>query len=225
MPPSIAQQHKFLDFAKEYNFDKVRELVEKDIAYVNAQPAGRWTALHQACHQGESSTVEFLLRKGADTTVTTKDGETPRAVAQGRGHTACVKLLDDHTAANEMAEGPTKVSRIGSGPFDVLILRSTDGVASSPLPLDSVRRSPMLTNLRETVTGNVVEVPASAPAVSFVVSWLTSEGLLERRAKPAADSGMSERFDHTRCSCCVGVRVSIRWPGSRTGERSFSLLR
>ena len=30
MPPSIAQQHKFLDFAKEYNFDKVRELVDSD---------------------------------------------------------------------------------------------------------------------------------------------------------------------------------------------------
>ena len=66
----------------------------------------------------------------------------------------------------------------------------------------------MLTNLRETVTGNVVEVPASAPAVSFVVSWLTSEGLLERRAKPAADSGMSERFEgqvkHAMFMLCGG---------------------
>ena len=89
-------------------------------------------------------------------------------------------------------------------------------MASSPLPLDSVRRSPMLTNLRETVTGNVVEVPASAPAVSFVVSWLTSEGLLERRAKPAADSGMSERFEgqvkHAMFLLCGGAcqYLSIR---------------
>ena len=73
MPPSITEQHQFLDFAKDCNFAKVRELIEKD-------------------------TVEFLLSKGANTTVTTKDGETPRAVAQGRGHTACVKLLDDHTS-------------------------------------------------------------------------------------------------------------------------------
>jgi hypothetical protein len=98
MPPSITEQHQFLDFAKECNFAKVRELIEKDIAYINVQPSWRWTALHQACYQGEWSTVEFLLRKGANTTVTTKDGETPRAVAQGRGHTACVKLLDNHTS-------------------------------------------------------------------------------------------------------------------------------
>ena len=65
MPPSIADQHLFLDFAKQYNFAKVRELVEKDIELVNAQPSGRWTALHQACHQGDSSTVDFLLGKGA----------------------------------------------------------------------------------------------------------------------------------------------------------------
>jgi len=97
--PSIADQHLFLDFAKSYNFAKVRELVEEDIAYVNVQPAGRWTALHQACSSGDSNTVEFLLRKGAETKVTTRDGETPRAVAHRHGHTACVELLDDHTAA------------------------------------------------------------------------------------------------------------------------------
>ena len=45
----------------------------------------------------------------------------------------------------------------------------------------------MLTNLRETVTGNVVEVPASAPAVSFVVSWLTS-GATGEIAPPTSDA-------------------------------------
>ena len=115
MPPSIAEQHQFLDFAKEYNFAKVRQLIEKDVTYVNAQPAGRWTALHQACHQGDSSIVEFLLRKGADTTVTTKDGETPRAVAQGRGHTACVKLLDDHTEEGEGEAEPELLEKAPAG--------------------------------------------------------------------------------------------------------------
>jgi hypothetical protein len=120
MPPSIADQHLFLDFAKKYDFAKVRELIEKDIAYVNAQPSGRWTALHQACHQGDSSTVEFLLGKGADTKVTTQAGETPRAVAEGRGHTACVKLLDDHhTAANgspsKKGKGKSKAASSAAG--------------------------------------------------------------------------------------------------------------
>ena len=98
-PPSIADQHLFLDFARGYNFAKVRELVEENIAYVNVQPSGRWTALHQACSSGDSNTVEFLLRKGADIKLTSRDGETPRAVAHRHGHNACVELLDDHTAA------------------------------------------------------------------------------------------------------------------------------
>ena len=98
-PPSIADQHLFLDFAKSYKFAKVRELVEENIAYVNVQPSGRWTALHQACSSGDSNAVEFLLRKGADTKLTSRDGETPRAVAHRHGHNACVELLDDHTAA------------------------------------------------------------------------------------------------------------------------------
>ena len=119
MPPSIADQHLFLDFAKKYDFAKVRELIEKEIAYVNAQPSGRWTALHQACHQGDSSTVEFLLGKGADTKVTTQAGETPRAVAEGRGHTACVKLLDDHTATNgspsKKGKGKSKAASSAAG--------------------------------------------------------------------------------------------------------------
>jgi hypothetical protein len=60
------------------------------------------------------------LDKGADTKVTTQAGETPRAVAKGRGHTACVKLLDDHhTAANgspsKKGKGKSKAASSAAG--------------------------------------------------------------------------------------------------------------
>jgi len=112
MPPTLAEQHAFLDLAKSYQFAKVIELVEKNIAYVNAQPSGRWTAIHQACHQGDSSTVQFLLDKGADIKVTTRDGQTPKDVAVERGHAVIVALLEKQPAPKS-GKGKSKASSAG----------------------------------------------------------------------------------------------------------------
>ena len=38
----------FLDAAKAFDFVKVRQLVDANVEYVNVQPSGRWTAIHQA---------------------------------------------------------------------------------------------------------------------------------------------------------------------------------
>ena len=55
--------------------------------------------MHQACHQGDTHTVEFLLSHGADITVTTRDKETPKMIAMSRGHSACVNLIDAAASA------------------------------------------------------------------------------------------------------------------------------
>ena len=83
-PPTVAEQHTFLDHAKRFEFDIVRRLVSSNHHYVNAQPSGRWTALHQACQNLDPETVRFLLERGADVTLTTRDGETPKDVAQSQ---------------------------------------------------------------------------------------------------------------------------------------------
>ena len=51
-PPSIGEQHAFLEAAKQFDFDKVKSLVLANPAYVNVQPCGRWTAIHQAAYNG-----------------------------------------------------------------------------------------------------------------------------------------------------------------------------
>lgn len=79
--PTIAQQHKFLDKAREYDFKAVRELVSGNSAYINCQPSGRWSALHQAAEAGNAEIVQFLLERGADVTAKTNDGKTPFDVA------------------------------------------------------------------------------------------------------------------------------------------------
>ena len=99
-------QHKFLDFAKRFDFDEVRKLVEADVRYVNVQALSatgcRWTALHQACYVGNSEMVEFLLDRGADAMLVDNEGVTPkeRAAPGSRSefspgrHRECIALID-----------------------------------------------------------------------------------------------------------------------------------
>ena len=77
----LQKQHAFCDLAREGEFGRVRAMVEADPALVSVQPAGRWSALHQAASAGCAETVRFLLAKGANKAATTRQGETPLDVA------------------------------------------------------------------------------------------------------------------------------------------------
>ena len=114
MPPSLAEQHKFLDLAKAFRFDEVKSLIAKDIEYVNCQPSGRWTAIHQACYKGDAGTVQFLVDRGADTKVTTRDKKTPKQVALEQGHPACAAIVDAADAAAPK-KGKSKAGAAASG--------------------------------------------------------------------------------------------------------------
>merc|ERR1712228_707817 len=69
-----AQEHTFLDHAKSFDFKTCREMLEESPGLVNVQPAGRWSALHQAAEAGKPTAVKMLLSKGADLNLKTKDG-------------------------------------------------------------------------------------------------------------------------------------------------------
>jgi len=92
--PSEREQHAFLDAAKNNRFAQVRQFVLATPSFVNCQPAGRWSALHQAAQFGNVEAVTFLLEHGASVTVRTRDGLTPLDVAKP----SVFELL--HTAAN-----------------------------------------------------------------------------------------------------------------------------
>ncbi|CAK9059101.1 unnamed protein product, partial [Durusdinium trenchii] len=49
---------------------------------VNVQPSMRWSALHQAAEAGDEGAVRFLLEKGANQNLKTKDGRTALQVAK-----------------------------------------------------------------------------------------------------------------------------------------------
>ena len=104
--PTIAEQHAFLDAAKAFDFAKVRALVNDNVAYVNVQPAGRWTAIHHAALHGDHDTIKFLIDKGADLTCKNSDGQMPHELAKDA---ACRAMLQPPSRESKVA--PVSPSR------------------------------------------------------------------------------------------------------------------
>lgn len=62
-------------------------------AQVNVAQRGGWTPLHQAADHGYQELVEFLLEAGADRTLKSTDGRTPREMALEKGFDATAAIL------------------------------------------------------------------------------------------------------------------------------------
>eukprot|EP00929_Paragymnodinium_shiwhaense_P112342 TRINITY_DN80599_c0_g1_i1.p1 TRINITY_DN80599_c0_g1~~TRINITY_DN80599_c0_g1_i1.p1 ORF type:complete len:475 (-),score=71.45 TRINITY_DN80599_c0_g1_i1:321-1745(-) len=81
--PPLAEQHAFLDAAKFGRFtEEWKALVRSKPALVNSAPSGRWSALHQAAHQGKEDIVAFLLSSGASINIKNRSRQTPLQVAR-----------------------------------------------------------------------------------------------------------------------------------------------
>ena len=74
-------EHEFLDLARKFDWDRVREQLRANPSLVNVGPPGRWSALHQAARAGNAQAVLDLLGHGADPFAETVEGDTPRALA------------------------------------------------------------------------------------------------------------------------------------------------
>ena len=68
----------------------------RNCADVDAQDSEGWTALHHACHAGDTGSVEELLRAGCAVDVEDAIGETAADVAETAGRSDLVDLLQQH---------------------------------------------------------------------------------------------------------------------------------
>ena len=86
-PPLDELQHEFLNAAQRYDWNEVKDMLEASDEQrrllINAQPAERWTALHQAAGCGDIEMVKYLVENGAELHLLTKDGMKPSEVAKG----------------------------------------------------------------------------------------------------------------------------------------------
>lgn len=110
----IQLEHEFIDCAKSSNWDGVKILLAKSPALVNVQPAGRWSALHQAAHDGNVGVVNYLLQRGADLNQKTRSGKLPADVAKGEAKTLLAPKVSEDAPppppddGEKLPEPPTK---------------------------------------------------------------------------------------------------------------------
>lgn len=88
------EQHEFLEWAKDYQWDKVKEMLVVSPSLVNVQPAGRWSALHQASDSGDVDAVASLLALRADPELRNNEGLTPKEVTEDHATRQILELAE-----------------------------------------------------------------------------------------------------------------------------------
>ena len=97
----LAKQHDFCEAAKKRDFAAVKAKLEAEPRLVNAQPSGRWSALHQFAQAGNVEAVQYLLSKGASREATTKEGKTVTVKADRCGSTEGGKSSDTSSSSHK----------------------------------------------------------------------------------------------------------------------------
>lgn len=96
-PLDASLRHRIADAAKSYDWLKLAELLSENPTLVNCcRPGGQslFAPLHQAAHGGASeSAVNRLIKLGAWRTLHNALGERPIDIAEAKGHTHLIDLL------------------------------------------------------------------------------------------------------------------------------------
>merc|ERR1711920_1103472 len=104
----LARQHKFLDHAKNREWDPIREMLAESLDLINVQPEQRYSVLHHAAKRGDAEFVGHLLACRADVLARTRDGKTVADQAQDNYNAGVKELIADAVAERVTAEGDAK---------------------------------------------------------------------------------------------------------------------
>lgn len=103
-------EHEFLDNAKSFNWADLKTMLERTPDLINVQPAGRWSALHQAAYEGNGEIAQFLLSKGADSQSLTRNQKTPLQVAKSSA-VEVLKAATGEAAKGDGADAPAGATK------------------------------------------------------------------------------------------------------------------
>lgn len=109
-------EHEFLDSAKAFNWDTVKGMLKETPDLVNVQPAGRWSALHQAAFEGNAAIATFLIEQGASLNAKTRGGKTPADVAKKAEVKAMLKETEEETKEEDTAAGEAAAGEEDAAP-------------------------------------------------------------------------------------------------------------
>jgi len=151
-PPSIAEQHAFLDLSKKREWSAIRTNLAVSPGLINVQPLGRWSVLHQASEAGNAEAVTFLLEQKADMNSKTKDGRTPQELAK----------LDSIRALFLGAVGPASSGSSAGGRSSPVVAK--EDVKSTTA--SAVAKAVAFSSAPDTPGSAAAVVPAMVPSIA-----------------------------------------------------------
>lgn len=103
--------------AKAGRWDEVLSEMAKDLGRARrcsryVRPSSGWTFLHQAAYFGHELAVRALIGLGASLLASSKESETPLAVAQRRGHAKLARTLQAAASTGDDLWEPSPVPDI-----------------------------------------------------------------------------------------------------------------
>mmetsp|Transcript_74909 Transcript_74909/g.173669 ORF Transcript_74909/g.173669 Transcript_74909/m.173669 type:complete len:426 (-) Transcript_74909:236-1513(-) len=128
--------------AKDGEFDKVFEILDKYPPYVNERPEERmYSTIHQAVYWGDLKTIKKLVDKyNADALATTKDGKTPLDVAKENGHTEVVKYFEAQEKKLKVPAPAASGGRNGNEDRNRITATRSDGNEEADMELTGVKQ-------------------------------------------------------------------------------------
>lgn len=149
----LCRAQEIIEAATAGDLAKVREIVEKDPAAVNARDADGRTPLHWAARGVHFEVLQWLIERGADVKAVDAGGGTPLHSAAARGHLEACRLLVEKGAPVEVAmnDGSTPFWLAARGGFrDVLEFLLAQGARKADLEKrDPYGRTPLCAAARD----------------------------------------------------------------------------
>mmetsp|Transcript_33990 Transcript_33990/g.76846 ORF Transcript_33990/g.76846 Transcript_33990/m.76846 type:complete len:452 (-) Transcript_33990:163-1518(-) len=137
-----SELNSMIQSAKDGEFDRVFEILDKYPPYVNERPEERmYSTIHQAAYWGELKTIKKLVDKyNADVTATTKDGKTPQQVAEEHGHAKAAKYFQEQVKKTESSPAAKAGGRNCNEDRKRITATRNDGNDEADLELAGVKK-------------------------------------------------------------------------------------
>jgi hypothetical protein len=85
---------RILEVADEGDLEGMLKLIEKRVN-IKTTDKWDWTALHMAAYGGYDEMARVLIEEGADLDARTVDNETPKDLAEIKGHAGVVRIIEE----------------------------------------------------------------------------------------------------------------------------------
>ena len=88
-------------YANHGDYEKLKQVLDKNAALVNKRDRNGWTPLHEAVREGDLDVIALLLERGADVNA--------RTGAQGEGGSALYLAMEHHREDGEDEESEVEI--------------------------------------------------------------------------------------------------------------------